>query len=274
MKSLPTRAVVTGASSGIGEAIAKDLASRKVNLVLVARRKDRLEKLASDLRSEYGISVDTLPLDITTPGAMNDLLTLTTEGGKIVDCLINNAGNGTYRSFLDTNLENHLGTLKLNLTTLIEGSHRFGKHMLAHGKPSYIVNVASVAAYQGPPKFAVYAASKFAVRIFSRIFNYELLATNVSVTCVCPGGTSTEFLDHAGQHAKPGFKQRFIMMSSEKVAKLTIEGMLRKKPVVIPGLLNKFTCFIVRFAPEGLALAMAGRSMASAVDEVKPVSSS
>jgi short-subunit dehydrogenase len=271
MSTYPTRAVITGASSGIGESFAREFAKSKVNLVLVARRKERLEQLAEELKRAYRVEVECIQLDITVPGAIESLLVKSTENGKLVDCLVNNAGNGTYRSFLDTDLDKHLGTLNLNLTTLIEGSHRFGLHMRAHGKPSYIVNIASVAAYQGTPKFAVYAASKFAVRVFSRVFNYELAGTNVSVTCVCPGGTTTEFLGHAGQSSKPGFKQRFIMMTSESVAKIGIKAMLARKPVVIPGLLNKFTCFIVRFVPEGLALYMAGKSMSSAVDEVPAI---
>jgi short-subunit dehydrogenase len=269
--NLPKRAVITGASSGIGESFARELAKLRVDLVLVARRKDRLEALASEFRKQHGIEVECIALDITSPGAIELLFTQTTAQGKSVDCLINNAGNGLYRAFLDTPLDKHFGTLQLNLTTLVESSHRFGNHMIAHGKPSYILNVASIAGYQAVPKFAVYGASKFAVRVFSRIFNYELKDKNVSVTCVCPGGTLTEFLDHAGQSSKPGLMQRLFMMSSEEVAQIGIRGMLRKKALVIPGLLNKVTCFLARILPEGLALQFVERSMASAIDEVEPI---
>ena len=263
----PNRAVVTGASSGIGESLARELAEQKVSLVLVARRLDRLEKLASELKTKHGIQVDCFQSDLTDPNAMRILFERCTEGGKSVDFLINNAGVGFYKNFLEGDLRKQMDLIQLNLSSLLEGTHLFGNHMRAHGRPSYILNVASVVAYQGTPKFAVYSASKFAVRIFSRIIGAELANTNVSVTCLCPGGTRTEFIEHAGQTPTSTFSEKYWFMDSVKVARIGLAGTYAKKPVVIPGLLNKIVCFLVRLVPESVGLRLGKMSMDSAVRE-------
>ncbi len=269
MTKMPTRALITGASSGIGEAFARELAKEKVNLVLVARRKDRLDKLASELSRTHGITVEIVPLDLSVAGAAEKLFNAATENGKSIDLLINNAGVGVYRYFLKEELNQHLATIQLNLVTLTDLSHRFAEHMLRHGRPSYIANIASIAAYQGVPRFAVYASSKSYVRIFSTILNRELRGTALSVTCVCPGGTATEFLEKNGQHLKSG--KSSMMMSADEVVRISLKGIFARKAVVIPGLLNKIACLAPRLLPFNLAMTVAEIAMSSTVDEKLPL---
>lgn len=261
----PNCAVITGASSGIGEAFARELASKKVNLVLVARRKERLEKLASELSKAYGISVDTYALDLSAAGSAEKLFTRATSNGRSIDLLINNAGVGAYRYFLRQELSQHLATIQLNLVTLTELTHRFSEHMLKLGRPAYIANIASIAAYQGVPRFAVYAATKSYVRILSTVLNRELKGTNLSVTCICPGGTATEFLEANGQSLKNG--KTGMMMTAEEVVRTSLKGIFSRKAVVVPGLLNKIACLAPRLLPLDFAMSIAEIAMSSAVQE-------
>lgn len=258
------RAVITGASSGIGEAFANLLASQGVNLIIAARRSEHLNQLAAKLRTKFKITVETLPLDLCDEGAAEKLFNFATQNGGTVDLLINNAGAGPYRPFVKTPLDDHKKTIQLNMSSLTQLSHLFANHMLEHGKRSYILNVASVAAYQPVSRFAVYCASKSYVRIFSGILNYEMKGTNVSVSCLCPGGTKTEFLEKNNQHSKSG--DRFLM-DAEKVASVGINGMMRNKTVIIPGLFNKIACYFPMLLPDTLNLILTERAMNFAVKE-------
>lgn len=258
----PQRAVITGASSGIGKDLAQLLASRKTNLFLVARRKPELETLAESLRSRYGITVEILSLNLSLPDASEILFAEATKSGP-VDFLINNAGIGPWKKFVDADLESHKKIMQLNMVTLTTSTHLFTKHMLAHGKPSIILNVASVAAFQPAPRFTIYAPSKTYVKIFSEILNEELRGTNVHVSCLCPGGTATEFLVNNNQTLK-GINP---LMPSMRVAQIGLQGALRGKAVIIPGLMNKIFSIFPRFIPSGWNVKLAGWGMNLAVKE-------
>ena len=258
------RAIVTGASSGIGESFARQLASEKVDLILVARRIELLNKLALELRQKYNVEVEVLALDLTQTDSPEKLLTFATENGKTVDLLINNAGNGAYRAFLKTSLEEHINTLNLNLYSLTKLNHLFGHHMLAHKKPSSILNVASVASYQPIPKFALYCGSKCFVRVFSEIFHYEMKTTNVSVTCLCPGGTATDFLTTNNQKMKTSLS---VLQSAAEVAAIGLKASRNGKRVVVPGFFNKIQAFIPRLLPNFLNLKIAQIGMEIAIEE-------
>ena len=188
------RALVTGASSGIGECMALQLAERRHDLVLTARRESNLIELASRLRAKHGVQVDIIPLDLGAPGGATNLFQACQERGFQIDILINNAGNGPFRPFLETPWKDHEAMQRLNVMALTELCHLFAPQMLKQATPSHILNVASVAAYQPVPRFAVYSASKFQVRIFSELFRHEMRGTNLNVSCLCPGATATEFL--------------------------------------------------------------------------------
>lgn len=259
------RAVITGASSGIGEAFAYNLASQGVNLIIAARRTEHLNHLAKKLTEKFHVSVEVCTLDLNDTDAPEKLLQFATHDGHHVDLLINNAGAGPYRNFLSTSLEEHQKIIQLNLVSLTALCHKFARHMVEKKTPAYILNVASVASYQAIPKFAVYCGTKSYVRIFSEIFNYEMKDTNVSISCLCPGGTKTEFLDVNNQKtSKSG--DRFLM-DPAKVAAIGLDGVFKKKPVIIPGLFNKLSSFAPRFFSSRMNMMMSARVMELAVDE-------
>lgn len=262
----PKRALITGASSGIGESLAKLLASQRVNLVLVARRLERLEKLAQELRSSYGVDIDVLSMDLTLPEASEKIYAFATQNRKEVDVLINNAGSGPYRLFLDTSLAEYQQTLSLNVVSLTSLCHLFGQHMRKHARPSFILNVASVAAYQQVPRFAVYCSSKTYVKNLSQILHYEFRKSNISVSCLCPGGTDTEFPLTNNQNVKGG---KTFLMSSDKVAEIAWSGLLRKKMVIVPGIFNKLSCLFPSLLPSSLGMKVAEMAMTTAVKEIK-----
>ncbi len=257
-----TRAVITGASGGIGADFARLLAARKTDLFLVARRKDQLEAFAATLKALYGIKVETLSLDLSLPDSSEILFREALKNGD-VDMLINNAGIGPWRKFVDATLDDHKKIMQLNMVTLTTSTHLFVKHMLSHKKPSIVLNVASVAAFQPAPRFTVYAPSKTYVKIFSEILDQELKGTNVRISCLCPGGTATEFLKNNNQTLK-GWNP---LMSSEKVAKIGLQGAFKGKTVIIPGILNKIFSFFPRFIPTSWNVKLAGWGMNLAVKE-------
>ncbi len=258
------RAVITGASGGIGADFARILAAKKMNLFLVARRKDQLEAFAATLKALYGIQVETLSLDLSLPDSSEILFHEATKNGT-VDFLINNAGIGPWKKFTEAPLEDHKKIMQLNMVTLTTSTYLFSRHMLEHKKPSIILNVSSVAAFQHAPRFTVYAPSKTYVKIFSEILSQELKGTNVRISCLCPGGTATEFLKNNNQTLK-GFSP---LMSSEKVARIGLEGAFRGKTVIIPGLINKMFAFLPRLIPSSWNVKLAGWGMNLAVKETR-----
>ncbi len=252
-------AVITGASSGLGEEYARQLAARGADLIIAARRIERLQKLATELAAKYAVKIEVLQLDLTAPGAAVKLFEAATGRGREVSILINNAGIGPFARFLDEKLAKHLSTVQLNTVVLTELCHHFATHMLAHGRRSYITNVGSIASFQGVPNFAVYAATKFYVRVLSEILGRELKGTKVTVTCLCPGGTHTEFSDSNGQVLKDSAQS--MMMSASIVVAIGIRGMLAGRAIVVPGFINKLACFFPRLVPNGLALTFAQLAM-------------
>jgi hypothetical protein len=241
------RSVVTGASSGIGADMARTLASWGSGLLLVARRADRLEALAAELRSAHGVDVDCAAIDLATPDGPRALFDAAYAGGAEVDILINNAGFGDFHGYCDVPWERHAQMIQLNVATLAELSHRFGARMLARDTRCHILNVGSVVAYLPIPNFVNYCATKAYVRSFSEALAAELAGTNVRVTCLSPGATKTEFLDVAGQRI--GSSQQRFLMSSHKVAMIGLNAMLRGKRNVVTGGSNKLVTFMTRLLP-------------------------
>jgi short-subunit dehydrogenase len=250
------RALVTGASSGIGAAIARILADHGVHLVLTARRKDALDELATELRGK-GVNVDVVTADLGRAAAASTLWTTAAAAGPI-DILINNAGFGYFRPFAGADWNRDAELLQLNVTSLVELSRRFVDSQPA-GR-AYLVNIASIAAYQSVPNFAVYAASKAFVRNFTEALHDELAATRspTSATCICPGGTTTAFHAAAGA-GDYGWLANASMLSAEAVAAITINAMRKGKRTVVTGWLNKLSCWAVRLVPRSIASWMAGR---------------
>ncbi|MFL5783268.1 MAG: SDR family NAD(P)-dependent oxidoreductase [Bacteriovoracaceae bacterium] len=260
------RAVITGASGGIGADFARLVAQKKMNIFLVARRKEELDALAAVLRAQYNVQVETLSLDLSLPEASEILFREATKDGKQVDLLINNAGIGPWRFFMNASIDDHKKLMQLNMVTLTTNTHLFAQHMLAHKSPSLILNVASVAAFQPAPRYTIYAPSKAYVKMFSEILNEELKATNVRISCLCPGGTATEFLKNNNLSLKSSFSP---LMSSEKVARIGLEKALAGKTLIIPGLVNKFFAFFPRLLPSSWMVKIAGWGMNLAVKQTK-----
>ena len=244
------RALVTGASSGIGADIARSLAARGADLVVSARRADRLEALAAELRAAHGVRVDVAPADLGAPGAAAALWATATAAGP-VDILINNAGFGHFRPFADVTAGRDAEMLQLNVGSLVELCHHLVATVPA-GKPGWILNVASIAAWQAAPNFATYGASKAFVRSFSEALHYELAPRGIKVSCLCPGGTHTEFHAVAGA-GDYGALARASMLPSATVAEKGVRALLRGKKTLVTGLLNKLACFLTGLAPRGLS---------------------
>jgi len=260
------RALVTGASSGIGKAIAVALARRGADLVISARRADRLNALAATLTAEHGVKVDVVPLDLADPTAPAALFAATVGQGTQIDILINNAGFGVYEPFEDVAWETHAQVIQLNLVALTHLCHLFVPHMRAAGTPCHIMNVASIAAFQPTPFYTVYGPTKSFVRDFTEALDYELRDTNVRAICVCPGGTHTEFADVAG--IKLQKHHEAAMMSAEQCAAIGVEAMLRGRRLVVTGFINKLACWLLRFVPRRAMPLLAHKTLGDPVKQL------
>ena len=250
------RALVTGASSGLGVAFAKELAAAGAHLVITARRKDRLESLAEELRAEHAIEIDVVAADLGKPEAAKALFDATEGQGKAVDVLINNAGFGTRQPFLEQTWDKTLEEMQLNLVSLTELSKRFGQKMLGR-KRGAILNVASVGAYLPTPSMATYGAGKSYVRNFTEGFAAEVAGSGVRVCCLCPGATSTEFSAVAGIEL-PWWK-KMAFMSAERCAHIGLAALFRGRRNIVSGWSNTLAMFFTRFVPRRLLGALAER---------------
>lgn len=240
------RALVTGASSGIGAAIARELHARGAKLVLTARRRSALDALAAELGG-----AEVIVGDLGQSGGAASVWSA--AAGTPVDILINNAGFGYFRPFTEVDWQRDAELVQLNITSLVELSRSF----VAQRTGTHLVNIASIAAYQSVPNMALYSASKAFVRNFSEGLHDELRGTT-AVTCVCPGGTKTDFHAVAGA-GNYGFIANLSMMTAEEVARISVRAMLAGKRTVIPGFMNKLSCFGVRLVPRRFASWMARR---------------
>ncbi len=252
-------AVVTGASSGIGAEVARALARRKFDCVLVARREDRLRELAAELEKDHGVEARVITSDLSAPGAAAKLHADVGALGRPVAFLVNNAGFGMHGPFVDHDPTRLYQMLQLNMIALTELTHLFAKDMVAagHGR---ILQVASVGAFQPSPYYGPYSATKAYVRDFSQAVNWELRGTGVSVTTICPGVTESEFHDVA-EHPKTGFFKA-IMMSARDVAEIGVRAAERGRADVTPGLLNKLMEWSLKWwTPRFVATHLAGVSM-------------
>ena len=248
------RALVTGASSGIGAELARLLAAEGVDLVLSARRKDALDQVAAACAN---VRVDVITADLGMPDAATTLWKTASAGGPI-DIMINNAGFGYFRAFLDADWQRDAELLQLNITSLVELSRRFLEARKGSSERAFLVNIASIAAYQSTPNFAVYTSSKAFVRNFTEALHDELAGSPISVTCICPGGTHTEFHAAAGA-GDYGWLATKSMLTAAEVARITLAAMKKGKRNVIPGFMNKLSCFGVRFVPRAFASWMSRR---------------
>ena len=250
-------ALITGASFGIGLEFARIFAREGYNLVLVARTGDKLRQLASELEKAHGTRSLILATDLTEPGAPAYVLDQTSRADIQVDVLVNNAGFGQYGFFAENDLEECLHQIQLNVTTLTHLTRLYLPAMIER-KTGHILNVASTAAFQPGPLMAVYFATKAYVLHLSEALANELHGTGITITCLCPGATATEFHKRANATAQRFLK--FGSMDARTVAEDGYQALMAGKPVVISGFKNWLLAQSVRFGPRRLVTAMARKA--------------
>ncbi len=248
-------ALITGGSGGIGLCLARELAKQKHDLLLVARSGDQLATLSKQLVSEFGIKANYLSLDLSKPNAHSEVKSWLDKNSYPVDILINNAGYGIWAPVESTSLDDLTNMMQLNMNTLVSLCYTLLPELKKHSK-SYILNVASTASYQAVPTLTTYAATKAFVVLFTRGLRRELKKSNISISCLSPGATSTGFVDRAGMQAMKERADKFSM-SPEAVAKIGIKGMFNGKAEIIPGFTNWFSVNLTYFVPKGLTESVA-----------------
>ncbi|NJM07776.1 SDR family oxidoreductase [Candidatus Gracilibacteria bacterium] len=243
-------ALVTGASGGIGEALAQRFARGGYDLVLVARTEAKLQALGKELTTKFGVRAHALPYDLADPASPPLLVEKLAAQGVAIDILVNNAGFATYGPFAENDLDGELRLLQVNIVTLTHLTRLLLPGMLTRRR-GRILNVASTAAFMPGPLMAVYYASKAYVLSFSEALNNELQGSGVNVTALCPGPTSTGFQARAQMEQSRLVRDRKIM-DVETVADAGYSGLLRGQAVIIPGLMNRIQAAIPRLLPRSV----------------------
>lgn len=241
--------LITGASAGLGKDFARLFAAEGANVILTARRADRLESLAVAIRVDHGVETRVIPADLSEPGAAKSLVEAATADGADIDVLVNNAGFGSMGPFADMPYESQSGMVQVNVTALVELTHLVLPGMIRRGEGG-ILNIASTASFQPGPFMATYFATKAFVREFSEGLAEEVRRQGIHVSCLCPGPTATEFGDT--EHMQLSAARQLSFMASEPVARAGIEGLRRNRTVVIPGALNKLGRFGAWLVPNAL----------------------
>ncbi len=245
-------ALITGASKGIGRAIAQELAARGIHLLLVARDKSLLEQLSSELSLKHNIDARFYAIDLSAANAVQQLYNWVVQEKIHIHILVNNAGYGLSGPFESYSAEEHKDMMQVNMSVPVELTSVLLPHLKEH-QPSYILNIVSSAAYQSVPGLSTYAASKAFMLSFSRGLRYELRKKGVSVTAVSPGSTDTGFATRAKVGQKGLKAAEKVNMTPEAVAKIAVNAMFSKKAEVITGFINQLGAFLVWLLPKKLA---------------------
>lgn len=248
--------LITGASVGIGAALAKVFAENGHDLVLVARNQSQLESVAAECAASGKIRARVIAKDLSAPGAAAEIFDELAREGVEVSDLVNNAGFGTHGPFADTDLDTDLRLLQVNIVALTALTRLFLPGMISRGT-GRIMNVASTAGFLPGPLMATYYASKAYVVNFSQAIAQEVAGKGVTVTALCPGPVATEFQKRAGVQGSRLFKGGG--MDAREVALAGYGGMMRGRRIVVPGLSNKLAAGTVGFLPRRLATFLAGR---------------
>lgn len=251
--------LITGASSGIGKALAKQLAARGADLIVVARSRDRLEALAAELRASYQIQVTVFAVDLSVLHSAQALYQATQQAGLQVDYLINNAGFGRWTAFLDEPLAGYQQMLQLNIQTLVELTYWYVPQMVARGQGG-VMNIASTAAFQPLPYIAVYGASKGFVLQFTEALAGEYADQGIACVAVCAGNTQTDFVrvanaDTTGMSAS----------SPEEVAQVALAAWQAKRISVVVGWRNWLSSLLPRLLSRAMVVALVRRMLKTRV---------
>ncbi|TCD01126.1 SDR family NAD(P)-dependent oxidoreductase [Pedobacter psychroterrae] len=243
-------ALVTGASKGIGKSLAIQLAAAGYHLLLVSRSDKDLKELSALITDRYPVTALYLPCDLSENGACAKVADWCNGLGAELSVLVNNAGYGLFGNFDQIPLNGQSEMIRLNINAVVELTHLL-LPMLKKQTQSYILNVASTAAYQAMPTLAIYAATKSFVLSYSRALRYELKDSVVSVTCLSPGPTETAFASRAGLDMLADLAEKFNMQP-DAVARIGLKGMFAKKTEIIAGFVNKISAFGAGLLPKSL----------------------
>lgn len=244
-----TTALITGASSGIGETFARELASLHTDLVLVARSQAKLEQLAQELQEQYQIKAEVIVQDLTVPAAGQLLFDAVKTKGLAIDWLINNAGFGDYGKFDDRSLDKQLTMIQLNITVLTELTGLF-LPIMKQRRSGAIINVSSIAGFQPLPYMSVYAATKAFVLNFSEALWAENKNSGVSILALCPGPTESEFFERADFPNSFASGEGKSMTSAIEVVQEALRALNKNQSTVVTGGIgNQFIVNLPRFVP-------------------------
>ncbi len=253
-KSAPKTVLITGATSGIGLALARRFARESYNLIIVARSESELQTVKAALELEFKIMVTTMVKDLSKEGAAAEVYDTIHHSDTIVDVLVNNAGYAEYGLFHDIPLANELSLVQLNLVTMTTLLKLFSDEMIAR-KSGKILNVGSTAAFMpGGPLMSVYYATKAFMLSLTEAMAKELHGTGVAISILCPGATKTRFQDTA--KINDTLIIRMGMMSAETVADVGYRGLMSGKTIIVPGILNKAMVQVLRISPRKLVRAI------------------
>jgi short-subunit dehydrogenase len=244
--------LITGASSGIGYELSKIFSRNGYNLVLVSRNKDRLESISNELETEYGIQAKVKSKDLSKSAAPSELYDEILAEGIEIAVLVNNAGFGLNGAFVDLSIDDQMELLQLNITSLTMLCKLFGSDMVRR-RSGRILNVASTAAFQAGPLMSTYYASKAYVLLFSEGIRNEFAQDGVDVSVLCPGPTKTGFGDRAQMNDTKILNVPWLM-DATKVAEIGYAGLMNRKTVIIPGVMNKILVFSSRLTPRFLSV--------------------
>ncbi|MFZ0035803.1 MAG: SDR family oxidoreductase [Candidatus Acidiferrales bacterium] len=250
-------ALITGASAGIGTELAKILAAGGTNLVLTARRRDRLEQLSSELSAKHRVRIEIVPADLARPGAPGEIHAFTTNKGIHVDLLINNAGFGVYGHFRTSESIRQLEMVQVNCAAVVNLTHLYLPAMVEKRSGDILI-LASTASYQAVPYISVYAATKAFDLLFAEGLAEEVRQFGVRVCALCPGSTNTEFQHVAGQPDRVFRRAE----TAEKVARVGLEALAKGKSSVISGFANKLSTASQRLAPRRFVTRVAAKMFA------------
>jgi uncharacterized protein len=254
-----TAALVTGASSGIGVDLARQLAQRGHNVVLVARRADRLEAVAAELAQAHGVRAEALACDLIDPDATDALPGRVEALGLEVSILINNAGYGSAGQFSELEVRSEAEMVRLNCEAVVRLSGAYVPKLVAREGGGAILVVASSAGMQPIPGQATYAATKAFALSFAEALHTELSHLGVAVSALCPGPIDTEFAARAGLTDAFDGVPGFARVSSEDCARIAIDGLAKNKRVVVPGLAIKGVTMSGRLTPRAILLPLMKR---------------
>jgi uncharacterized protein len=251
-------ALVTGASSGIGAAIARELASRGYGVTLTARREERLRELATELATEHDVRAEVVAADVGDEAGRDVLAARVDELGLDVEILVNNAGFGGGGNLAKADREWLLAMVRVNCEALLDLQARYLPKMLERGRGA-VMNIASTASFQPLPGTATYAATKAFVLSLSEATHAELSGTGVALTVVCPGPVRTEFSEVAGLGDAEDRTPGAVWMEADDVARAAVRGTDQGKRVVVPGLLNRAGALAGQHSPRSVSLPLTQR---------------